>query len=56
MASEVCEVDDKPIEMMAFKGTGVCSEICRKVRDREIDYVVGDHTTTLGPGAAVQNR
>lgn len=31
-----CEVDEKEILVMAFKGTGVCGEYCRKVRDGEI--------------------
>lgn len=30
-----CEVCSEPIKVMAFKNTGVCSEICRKVRDKE---------------------
>lgn len=30
-----CEVDQKPILTMAFKGTGVCSDLCRKVRGGE---------------------
>jgi len=34
--AEFCEVDSRPVRVMSFKGTGVCSEICRKLRDEEI--------------------
>jgi hypothetical protein len=30
-----CSIDGKPILMLAFKNTGVCSELCRKARDKE---------------------
>lgn len=30
---ETCEVDGKPILVMAFKGTGFCSETCRKIKE-----------------------
>lgn len=33
--AEECEVDKKPILVMAFKGTGVCSDLCRKARGGE---------------------
>jgi hypothetical protein len=33
---EVCDVDGEKIVVMTFKGTGVCCEYCRKVRDKEI--------------------
>lgn len=29
----VCEIDGNVIQTMCFKGTGVCCENCRKVRD-----------------------
>lgn len=32
-----CVVDGREIKVMSFKGTGVCSELCRKFRDKEID-------------------
>jgi hypothetical protein len=32
---DICEVDGKVIKVMCFKGTGVCGEICRKIRDKE---------------------
>lgn len=35
-STPLCESDSKPIRVMAFKQTGVCSEICRKLRDGEI--------------------
>lgn len=31
-----CEVDGKPIKMIAFRGTGVCCELCRKIRDGQV--------------------
>lgn len=31
-----CIVDGKEITVMSFKGTGVCCEYCRKVRDGEL--------------------
>lgn len=33
--SKICEICYKKIEVMCFKGTGVCGEICRKIRDKE---------------------
>jgi hypothetical protein len=35
MATENCTVCTKKIRIMTFKGTGVCSENCRKIRDGE---------------------
>jgi len=32
---EICEVDGNPVRTMAFKGTGVCCETCRKIRAGE---------------------
>lgn len=32
---EKCEICKEPIETMAFKTTGVCGELHRKVRDGE---------------------
>lgn len=32
---DICVVDLKVIQAMAFKGSGVCSENCRKTRDKE---------------------
>jgi hypothetical protein len=32
----MCEVDGKQIRTMAFKGTGVCCELCRKKRAGEV--------------------
>lgn len=31
-----CVVDDNEIKVMSFRGTGVCSELCRKRRDNEL--------------------
>lgn len=31
----ICEVCDKKIKVIAFQGTGICSENCRKIRDNE---------------------
>ena len=35
LAHRHCRVCGKKIKVMCFKGTGICSEICRKRRDRE---------------------
>jgi hypothetical protein len=35
-APDHCVVDGRPILTMSFKGTGVCGELCRKVRDGEL--------------------
>lgn len=32
---DICVVDFNVIQTMAFKNTGVCSENCRKFRDKE---------------------
>ena len=34
--SDLCEICGVKIEVMCFKGTGVCCELHRKVRVREI--------------------
>jgi hypothetical protein len=34
-SADPCSIDGRPIQVMSFKQTGVCSEICRKVRDGE---------------------
>jgi hypothetical protein len=34
---EKCTQCGGKIYTMAFKGTGVCGELCRKVRDRDAD-------------------
>lgn len=39
MASEKCSECNKPVETMAFKGAGVCGELCRKRRDGETPEV-----------------
>ena len=31
--TEQCKVCNDPIQVMCFKGTGVCSELCRKARE-----------------------
>jgi hypothetical protein len=36
MATENCIICDTEIKTMSFKGTGVCGEIHRKMRDGEI--------------------
>ena len=33
---ELCQVDAKPVRVMAFKGTKICSEICRKLHAGEV--------------------
>jgi len=33
-----CVTCGRPIRVMAFKGTGVCSEQCRKDRDEEVEH------------------
>lgn len=32
---DICRVDLRVIQIMSFKGTGVCCERCRKLRDGE---------------------
>lgn len=39
-----CEVDERPIVMLAYMGTGVCCELCRKYRDKEIDLAEYERT------------
>lgn len=33
--SSLCKMCGNPIKVMAFKGTGVCCELCRKKRDND---------------------
>lgn len=35
-----CQVCKREIKTMIFRGTGVCCENCRKIRDGEADKVV----------------
>jgi hypothetical protein len=47
LESSNCVVDGAKINVMSFKGTGVCSEWCRKRRDNEIteeEYLQGRFT------------
>lgn len=32
---EMCFICSRPVKVMCMKNTGVCSELCRKARDRE---------------------
>jgi hypothetical protein len=32
----ICEVDQRPIIVQIYKGTGVCGELCRKFRNKEM--------------------
>lgn len=34
---EQCKICGNPVNTMSFRGTGVCGENCRKIRDGEID-------------------
>lgn len=33
---QACSQCKRPIDMQIFKGTGVCCELCRKIRDGDI--------------------
>lgn len=37
--NEFCSECNKKIDVMCFRGTGVCSELCRKARDGERDQI-----------------
>lgn len=36
VSPDVCRMDGRQIQVMSFKGTGVCSELCRKKDAGEI--------------------
>lgn len=45
---DACEKCGRPILVMAFKGTGVCGELCRKLRAGEISLPEMVHHGKVG--------
>lgn len=43
---ELCEIDGRPITMMAFKGTGVCCQNCKIKRDGDVHKPYGTGATS----------
>lgn len=50
MAEETCAICGNKIEIQIMKNSGVCSELCRKVRDGELSRAEIDPSLTMETG------
>jgi hypothetical protein len=54
MASQTCESCGNEILVMAFRGTGACSVVCRKRLGRDVSSVGSMMFVTRGEKAAIE--